>query len=203
MATQAERKARTKRQLIDAAKTLFEQHGFDAVSVAQIVKAADVAKGTFYQHYETKIDVLADVVRDEGEDKFKQALEAVRQGASALGMLESFLKIQCQWFENNEKVAEALVMSALKTVGQEKNLEKNRHSRYFQTALMKLAQEQGEVRDDIDAREMAKVIGSAVVISVLAWAKDPQPNVLYPSVQESLKIFLQGVQVRNGDQYEQ
>jgi len=38
MATQAERSAHTKRRIIDAAKPLFEQHGFEDISVEQIAK---------------------------------------------------------------------------------------------------------------------------------------------------------------------
>ncbi|MFC1749303.1 TetR/AcrR family transcriptional regulator [Pseudomonadota bacterium] len=196
MASQAERRAKTRRQIIDAAKHLFGQHGFEAVAVAQIAKAANVAKGTFYQYYETKVDVLADVVRDEGEGRFKEALAKVKQGMSALQMLDRFLQVQCQWFEAHEKVAEALIMSALKTVGDKELPEKQRYSRHFQIELMRQGQEQGEIRDDVDAEEMAKVISGAMVLSVLAWCKNPQPNTLYPAMQQSLTIFLEGVRAK-------
>jgi len=199
MATQAERKEQTKRRLIDAAARLFQTHGFDQVSVNQIVEAANVAKGTFYQYYETKVDILADVTRDEGAEKIKEALEAVRQGASALAVLERFLKAQCDWFEGHEKVAEALIMGALKSVGLDQGADKLRYSRHFQATLMELGQQQGEVRSDIDPREIAKMIGGAVVVSVLAWSKNPQPNTLYPSVQQSLKILLEGIRPHQGD----
>lgn len=45
-------------ELMDAAQALFLAKGFDAASVDQIVKAADVAKGTFYFHFKTKEAVL-------------------------------------------------------------------------------------------------------------------------------------------------
>ncbi|QKE37332.1 MAG: TetR/AcrR family transcriptional regulator [Ferrovum myxofaciens] len=69
MATQAERRAETRNKIIQAAKRLFDKHGFELTSVDQIVTGANVAKGTFYQYYETKVDVLADVARDEGAEK--------------------------------------------------------------------------------------------------------------------------------------
>ncbi|WP_083197035.1 TetR/AcrR family transcriptional regulator [Rhizobium sp. AC27/96] len=46
-------------ELMDAAQRLFLEKGFAATSVAEIVEAADVAKGTFYLHFQTKDDVLA------------------------------------------------------------------------------------------------------------------------------------------------
>jgi len=45
-------------ELMDAAQALFLEKGFAATSVDEIVKQADVAKGTFYLQFKTKEDVL-------------------------------------------------------------------------------------------------------------------------------------------------
>lgn len=45
-------------ELMDAAQALFLEKGFGATSVDEIVKQADVAKGTFYLQFKTKEDVL-------------------------------------------------------------------------------------------------------------------------------------------------
>lgn len=45
-------------ELMDAAQALFLEKSFSATSVDEIVKSADVAKGTFYLHFKTKEDVL-------------------------------------------------------------------------------------------------------------------------------------------------
>lgn len=44
---------------MDAAQALFLDKGFAATSVDEIVRAADVAKGTFYVYFQTKDDVLS------------------------------------------------------------------------------------------------------------------------------------------------
>lgn len=43
---------------MDAAQALFLERGFAATSVDEIVKAADVAKGTFYLHFKSKDEML-------------------------------------------------------------------------------------------------------------------------------------------------
>jgi AcrR family transcriptional regulator len=43
---------------MDAAEALFLEKGFAFTSVDEIVRAADVAKGTFYLHFRTKDEVL-------------------------------------------------------------------------------------------------------------------------------------------------
>lgn len=45
---------RTKQKILESAVQLFEQYGFDDVSVDAIVKNAGVSKGTFYIYFETK-----------------------------------------------------------------------------------------------------------------------------------------------------
>ncbi|TFW17159.1 TetR/AcrR family transcriptional regulator [Massilia arenosa] len=46
-------------QMATAAWSLFEQHGFDTVTMEQIALAADVAKGTLYNHFSSKEALLA------------------------------------------------------------------------------------------------------------------------------------------------
>lgn len=49
---------RTKRQIFEAAHALFLEKGFNGTSLNDIAKAAGVAKGTLYNHYPVKSDLL-------------------------------------------------------------------------------------------------------------------------------------------------
>lgn len=53
------RKIRTQDAIIDAALALFEENGYDAVSIEQIAATAEVSPRTFYRYFPTKEDVLA------------------------------------------------------------------------------------------------------------------------------------------------
>jgi AcrR family transcriptional regulator len=56
-----ERKKRQTRQVIsDVATGLFLERGFDAVTVAEVAKAADVAVQTVFNHFPTKEDLFFD-----------------------------------------------------------------------------------------------------------------------------------------------
>lgn len=64
----------TRKALVDSALALFGERGFHATSVQSIVDLANVTKGAYYHHFETKEDVLA-LIHDEYLDAMIQSLE--------------------------------------------------------------------------------------------------------------------------------
>ncbi len=61
---QDRRRARTRAQLLRAAKHLLATKGFHATKIADIAAAADVGTGTFYLYFPTKDALFADLVRE-------------------------------------------------------------------------------------------------------------------------------------------
>ncbi|GGQ66526.1 ScbR family autoregulator-binding transcription factor [Streptomyces asoensis] len=51
---QQERAVRTRRAVLEAAATVFAEHGYTAATVADILKAAGVTKGALYFHFDSK-----------------------------------------------------------------------------------------------------------------------------------------------------
>lgn len=49
---------RRKNQLLDIAQQLFYRKGYENTSVADIITAAEIAKGTFYHYFKTKEELL-------------------------------------------------------------------------------------------------------------------------------------------------
>jgi AcrR family transcriptional regulator len=58
------RRARTRADLLAAAKRLFASKGFHGTKIADIAAAADVGTGTFYLHFPTKDALFADLVKE-------------------------------------------------------------------------------------------------------------------------------------------
>ncbi|HSI17489.1 MAG TPA: TetR/AcrR family transcriptional regulator [Sphingomonas sp.] len=51
-----------RRRILDAASRLFRDKGFDAVSVAEVMKAAGLTHGGFYGHFDSKDDLIAQTI---------------------------------------------------------------------------------------------------------------------------------------------
>jgi AcrR family transcriptional regulator len=81
------KRERTRGELVAAAEQLFAAHGVDAVSIDEIVEAADVAKGTFYTHFADKNDLaeaVAGRIRRELEDEVTRTNRGVTDAAERM-----------------------------------------------------------------------------------------------------------------------
>jgi AcrR family transcriptional regulator len=64
----ADRRARTRRRLIESAIPVFAEHGVDASVIDDVIAAAGVSRGTFYNYFQSNRELLLavnDQLRDE------------------------------------------------------------------------------------------------------------------------------------------
>jgi AcrR family transcriptional regulator len=84
-----ERKKRQTRETIaGAAMELFQARGFDAVTVADVARAADVSEKTVFNHFPTKEDLFYSRMESFAEDM----LEAIRERDPGETMLDAFAR---------------------------------------------------------------------------------------------------------------
>jgi AcrR family transcriptional regulator len=53
---------RRQAQIMDIALAIFAEKGYHTASIDDIINAADIAKGTFYLHFEGKADIMAKLI---------------------------------------------------------------------------------------------------------------------------------------------
>ena len=61
-------------KMIDAAYTLFLEKGVNITAIDDVVKAAGVAKGTFYLYFKDKYDLLDQIVLSKSEGVIRKAI---------------------------------------------------------------------------------------------------------------------------------
>jgi AcrR family transcriptional regulator len=57
-----EHKQRTRKRIVESARRLFNLHGFAGVSIDEIMADAGLTRGGFYNHFDTKEELYAEVV---------------------------------------------------------------------------------------------------------------------------------------------
>jgi AcrR family transcriptional regulator len=91
-----ERADTTRRQLLDAARDVFEEKGYRATTIRAITSRASTAQGTFYLHFENK------------EDAFGQVLAEVWQGLLSM--------VDWEWEGHPREITRSAVRSVIAVV---------------------------------------------------------------------------------------
>lgn len=89
---------RTKRQLYQCAMKLFRERGFDRVSVDEIVREAGMAKGTFYIYFNTKSDIILEMLR-QYDTYYDQIMAGLPDDLSIDQQMEEIVKGACRFTE--------------------------------------------------------------------------------------------------------
>ena len=84
MVTQAERRSKTIRAILDAARKLFVARGFEDTSVDDIAARAQVAKGAVYHHFASKELIFAQVFEEMTAELATLVPSAARAGKDVL-----------------------------------------------------------------------------------------------------------------------
>lgn len=100
--TQADRTTATKRALVDAARGLFADLGFNQVGTDAIVAAAGVSRGALYHQFGDKIELFATVVEEVERDIAAELMRAAAATDSASAMLDAAM---VRWLESCEDPA--------------------------------------------------------------------------------------------------
>src|SRR5215472_10745138 len=86
----ARKKATMRTQIVAAAIRLFSKHGIEAVTVDQIAAAADVGKGTIYNYFQTKEDIVVAFMVDCERDVQSRLRDFQSRQRSVAGVLINF-----------------------------------------------------------------------------------------------------------------
>ena len=79
---------KTKKKLYECAMQLFREKGYEHVTVSEIAKKSGTAKGTFYIYFESKADVLIQMIR-EYDDYYDRIAGSFRKTDNAAAKIKS------------------------------------------------------------------------------------------------------------------
>ena len=83
------RRERRRTAMIAAARTLFLERGYDAVSVGEIVRCSGGSLSTFYDLFENKAGLLGAIVAEERFAGIDRLDAVIARGGAAAGMLRA------------------------------------------------------------------------------------------------------------------
>lgn len=152
------RRLEIRERIREAALGLFEQQGYEATTVNEIADRADIAYGTFFNHFPTKLDVLRELSDLALQGMFENVEEIRKQRGSFVERLTSLFETtaanaMAERDRTRELVAAMIAMSLPDVAGND-----DRRIRAAFLSLLADGVEQGEVRTDVDLETLGEVV---------------------------------------------
>lgn len=180
----------TKKKILDASIRIINQKGFNNTTLNDMCRASGVAIGTFYHYFSSTQDILAEILRIEGEEmsRFSESLEA----GPAVEALKSMLVYQLDYFEKKGKeiVAHIYTMEISAHRGGAQLLS-DLPMMDIITDIIKKAQASKELRDDLDPQQCAMLLLSLIFFYSLIWLSSEELRTLKEIALDHLVIEIE------------
>ena len=182
------KKDETRERLLSAAWTLYRDKGFEATTVEEITNAADVAKGTFFNYFSSKEEMLVPLAAWRMAPLWERIDIAQNAPASALGRIALLLNSLVEGLFPDHDLAHR----TFSLLNRQPELESPplRLKRVL-IDLVREAQQHGELRDDVDPRFLAGLLMAA---SFRGPRHEPQEEPSpQPDIDTTLEIMMEGL----------
>jgi AcrR family transcriptional regulator len=188
------RKENTRKKIFKAALELFTSKGFEKTIIEDITKRANVAKGTFYNFFSKKEDVLVYYLESkiaESHEKFR-----INNGSNFIEQYKGLLSNYLNFIFKNKNFAKIILKERVMSQGSKRNpYELKIKQRIAQ--LVDLAKQREEIRDHIDTSRIVEVVTGINTLYIIYWVNGSLKNKeeCIARICEAVEHFLHGIAV--------
>ena len=204
------RRIETRERLFDAALDLLCEQDFDAVTIEMITEAADVGKGTFFNYFKNKEAVIVayfERARGQLVESLQMPADAPvekNDSGGAPGPIWKQILLTAHKLAEidgrNHRLARTLfslsltndaVRQANQRIGEDVGASAN--------ALMRLGQETGEFRADVEAAALSEFIGRIYQSALYDWALKESGESLETALMQNFALAWEALRNRRTD----
>ena len=185
-----EKKKETVNRIIGAALQLFSEKGYEETTVAEIAKAAGIAKGTFFNYFKTKEDVLIKTqkalffdgiigLEDKTGPYAPRILALVKEMGDAMNENRALMRLSLQRFLTTSSIEHSRAHMI-------KNIE-------LMIPTFEKGQQTGEFTTTIPASLMARTAIKIYFGTLMSWSLEEDSESLGEQLLLAFQVFLQGI----------
>ncbi|MGW2418428.1 TetR/AcrR family transcriptional regulator [Streptomyces sp. NPDC001709] len=186
-------KLRIRSRIYDSALELFTRQGYEQTTVDEITEAADVARGTFFNHFQRKEDVIAAW----GETR----RELLHGGLAAEGLRPdgeestAHALLRCMSILADISLRDADQTRALLTAWVKAGFPLHEQPYVSDTfaAFVEAGQDRGEIRPAVDARLVGFILRDVYLGALFRWAQPDAGMDLEAELHAACTTVLEGV----------
>lgn len=169
------RKLEVRARILAAARELFAKHGFEATTVDEIARAADVVPATFFNHFQSKQALLGLMAGEVFETLHAMTAQHLEGPGSSVQKLRRFIASTTDSIASSRGVARDVFLEFLKSdaTPDEPHPYLDRLVGPF-VDLVAEGQKRGEFRTDHGAAFLAQMAVGMMNSAITSWLADPE-----------------------------
>jgi AcrR family transcriptional regulator len=193
-----------KNAILKAARKLFFDKGYKAVTVDSIAAKAELSKGSIYLYFESKEEIYAQILIADNIEFHKGVNNIMQTDASASTLLLEFARIYVDYFLGDNELFR--IFMAFMLQADQMNLTEDQHSHLLKMAneniriisgILQKGIDSGEFSSTINARQGQNAIWGLLngIISLYLFTGIPakRGEKIHSMVKNSLNIFIKGL----------
>jgi len=193
--TRAVRRENTREHILKAAIDLFSRKGFENTSVESITRRAKIAKGTFYNFFEKKEDVLLYFLDREYSKSEEEIERKLSFKQTFLDQIELSIAAYIKHIFPEKEFTKVLIKERIGKIGTGKN--KNElHLMQALSQSIDMAKQRKEITRSIDSSRLAEMIFALYTMYVIYWTNGfiKTKGECVARIKEAVEYVLQGVE---------
>ncbi|MBT2386641.1 TetR/AcrR family transcriptional regulator [Streptomyces sp. ISL-11] len=162
-------KLKVRSRLYDSALKLFAQKGYEQTSVDEIAETADVARGTFFNHFQRKEDLIS-AWGEQRRARLRAGLSAseVDRQESLRVALERCMRILADINEEERDVTRSMLMAWVKAG---RPMQEAPYAGDIFAEVIKAALERGELPEGINAYRVGCLLRDVYLGTLYRWSQ--------------------------------
>ena len=192
------RKLEVRTRILEASLSLFQRQGIDGTTVVEICNLADVAHKTFFNHFQSKHELLREIARDGVENVLVQIEESLKAGASSSARIQHFFEGVAE-HANESGPMQRELLAEIVHIGHESGDEPEQ-ARQLHDAFATLVREglaTGDLTQRHSAETLTEMLMGAYYVLMFNWANlDDYP--LHERALEMARLLIDSIVHANG-----
>ena len=198
MGLREEKKERQRREILDAALTLFRERGYDDTRVRDIVDQVRISEATFFNYFPDKASVLQEFALGQVEHYGALLGEELGSDESVPDRIRHMMGVMAQAIAADRQI-QTVIFTRSRLFRASGHLKDQELRTYAQLAdLFATGQRRGEIRADVEPVQLAEILTGVFQLTITNWLTgwwEDENEELEARLLRAVDIFLTGCQI--------
>jgi AcrR family transcriptional regulator len=188
------KKEDTLKKIVTVAVELFNQHGFESVTMEQIAAVADIAKGTLYNYFPSKESIINTYLQRTFQERNDDRITLLRQLPDTRARLTQVFSFLVEGIQRQKQIFEIFLVYRMKQVISLQPAEEGQQSglTLLIREIISMGIQSKELRSDLPENVLEGLVEFALIETIKPFYQHPENYDAPQSIEQCVDLFLNG-----------